>query len=294
MTKINFSISLLILFSSCRQTKPIDYNENDRVKIENAHVSKLTIIKIAYNDSTHLPKWERTERYKFFNEYGLCSLEVKPDYNYYKDPKQFLSVEETIDYTGHNDSTFYFYNNDFRLTQEIEKIIDINNGYATLQKETNYVYDNQGNLTSECFSLTTTEVKCLFSSYEYDNQDRIISRQDSVDYIIDDSSMLKKEVYIYDNNGNIVNDGHYKYKLDEKGNVLEAIPLTSSSFIGRRTKYDRNGNKIEEAETYADNKMELTESNVKTFFKYDSRGLITEEKNMIGRNIIFLLKYQYQ
>ncbi len=164
--------------------------------------------------------------------------------------------------------------------------------YLQLKSQTELVYDKHGNKVSSCFSTERTEISCRYSTYEYDNDGKILSRKDSADYEVN-YEYSKPFIYRYDKKGNLTFDGA-EYILDSNQNVIEVIPYDQMNF-GAKRKFDNSGRKIEETETYYNRvSKKVIELSEPKHYKYDTRDFIIEIKKLRGERLTALHKFEYE
>lgn len=291
----------LSLLSSCDSKQNLENffdkeGEKQRQILAANHITKKTEILIR-NDS--LKSINLIEKILYFNDHGLCTLAVSPHYEYrqsLKKGKGPVSIDDleidgrTNNYLGFNDSTFYEYDKSYRLI----KIVNVyqENLNSKFRNETVIEYDEHGNEVSSCFSTETTPISCEYRVYDYSKNGKIVSRKDSFDYEVY-LDFSKPHIYKYDKSGNLTFDGD-EYIYDDQGRVIEILPYYSQ-YSGKKIKYDNEGRKIEEIQThYPNDRKVLQVAKPVIYYKYDSRNLIVEKKEVSGGKVLSLTKYHYE
>lgn len=134
-------------------------------------------------------------------------------------------------------------------------------------------FNKDGNILKHIYK---TEDLDEFCTYKYDSNGKIIKRSE---YDGEDESLFGTEIFIHDQNGNIIENDRYNsigeftykdmYKYDSNGNKIEQNFYNSNGLLIKRLNsiYNSNGNEIEYK--YYDSN-EILE--IKGTFKYDSRG----------------------
>lgn len=288
---INSLLLLIILILvSCTNQKKYNYHDNishDQSAIAKIGISKSTETKIQ-NDSNGNAIWKRVEKYRFFNEKGLCIKEIKPAYEHkFSDFKDMIGVE-TINYLGFSDTIYNEYDKVGHLIKRTESTFDYKgNNY---NKTTEFKYNGNGNLTSECTRAENSEIQCIYSEYKYGSDKQIISRKDSTDFEIE-WDLSKPFDYKYDEERNLVYDGKYLYVINKAAKTIEMIPKRKF-YEGIKYSFDKSSRKIKETRTF-EVEQNWKEGDETLFFKYDSRELLVETKVIIKGKIKYLLNYTY-
>jgi hypothetical protein len=162
--------------------------------------------------------------------------------------------------------TFYQYDSNKNIVEEIQKIIEIDK--------------------SDGFTKNEYEVKTI---YEYDSIGNRIGKIKYEDNVLDRKTIYKydfmgnmDEKSYYDSNGNPTEDedgfgiSKYVYEYDSNGNKIGKLEYDSNGSLETKTiyKYDSNENKVEESEYESDGSLSS-----KNIYEYDSNGNMVEESN---------------
>ena len=180
----------------------------------------------------------------------------------------------------------YTYNNRNRLTTE-KKYYD---GENDRFYQTNYTYDNNGNLTKEVTGdeASTGIVRC----YAYDRNNRVISKEEKA-YYAQTSAQSEQErlrgnsklEYIRDWNGNVTQEREYKngtqyipvsYTYDYRNNVIKKQEPNSIGTIKETNyEYDKRGKLIKKSFPREGN-------TVSEHYTYDGLGNLTQKTDPLG------------
>lgn len=296
------SILLLVLATStlcnCQsgtESANIKQSRKDAEIIRDNHITNAIATK-SYLDSTGLSILTRVDKIEMFNENGLCTLELTPEY-IELEPKHRYTVKggpfdlRDLDRTptatpnGVVDTVYNEYDS------SLQPVKRVTIGPTSVGVE-EWTYDNMGNETSYCRRDEFSPRNCSYSRYTYENG-RIISRTDSIDQI-SASSVPSHFRYIYDVKNHLVDDGRYKYMLDDQNRVLANIP-EEDGYGGDSLKLDERGRIVEKVELYYNSVQHKVQSNGDRHrYKYDTRGLLIEDVRIVKERPTELLQYNYQ
>lgn len=149
-----------------------------------------------------------------------------------------------------------------------------------------YEYDDKGNLITELDAILIVFESFTKFSYKYDSNNHLVEKDifnAYYDYL--DSkwkykndkygNMIEASVYdyLYNKEGKLL--GIYKYKYDNKKNLIEEEDLTSNGELYRKNvyKYDDKGNRIEYNSYESDGSLSF-----KHVYKYDDKGNLIDKR----------------
>lgn len=226
----------------------------------------------------------------YFDENGLCYLTVFPKYVKERNdttgqpkPKtleemaeQCREIETNLP-NGYYDSTFYFFDSDFRLVKK-EKHKSTAIGIIYIENIQTYKYDKMNNVVQISNNNNDTPSFSFYFIYAYDDNGRIISKSDSTSEDIYDSNNFEKHTlkYTYNNAGLIATLGNSNYVYNEKGLIIKQFNIEKDKTASFTLfKYDEQGNcvKVDEALLFPGGKKE----SYLTLTQYDEKGLIKDK-----------------
>ncbi|MEP7317680.1 MAG: hypothetical protein ABI921_03035 [Panacibacter sp.] len=296
-----------LIFISCNQEvkKEFSFETLGKEKLNANHVKSKKEIWIKLNDKGE-SVWSKIYSTRIFNNEGLCALEIFP---HYKMPEisPNISALEKLDLfsygtniqTNISDTTFYTYDNNANLVEKVErKYNDFNISFDVL---TNYKYDNFDNLIEKCSSSETTQTFCSYSQYVYEKNKKIKYKVDSFNKTgLDDEYMdtvPKKSDYGYDKNGNVILAGIKSYFFDNKSQLINMTIKRNCDEV-YLFKYDNNANisqmSMVSEKTYDHTTNECTYDTTNTYYHYNDKKLVDEEKIIEKKKLARLTKYEYE
>ena len=210
-----------------------------------------------------------------FGDFEKGDLDYKYEYKYDKDG----NITETSSYDKDGklrlySSNKYKYDKDGNMTEEASCNKD-----GELRNKTKYKYDEEGNLTEEDLYNKDGELRNK-TKYKYDEDGNLI---EDIHYT-KDGKLWYKTKYKYDKDSNLTESNQYnkvgdleyknEYKYDiENRKISESFYAIENGNLGIITKYDKDGNQIEEMNHNGDG-MSVTK------YKYDE---FDENNNWIVR-----------
>lgn len=283
---------VFLIFLSCNRQRKFNYHDeisDNKEIIARNHISKSTEIQIKY-DSASNPIWKRVERINFFNEKGLCVKQIEPKYDIkFKTTGEDIHAVESSNYLGFSDTIYFEFDDLGHLIKKVESTFD--HSGLNYHKKTEFIYDVNGNVISDCTHPEDAEIQCIYSDYVYGSDMQILSRKDSTDFEIE-WDLSKAFQYQYDDSNNLVFDGNYKYILDKSANTIEMIPQRKY-FGGIKYSFDEKHRKIKETRIYEVG-GKWKESGEITYYKYDAKDLLIEKKILVNDKMKYLVNYNYE
>ena len=304
--KKNLLITIILLIS-CSQNnfKPFDlFDLKEKEIVIKNKIKEIREIEIAI-DTAGVSLWKRVTNIKHYNKDGNLTLSLTP--NYLRKPlpdfgtsgiklneiEHYLKMSQTNIPNGEIDTTFFNYDKN-------QNLIEIKSDLTTTFK-----YDDFHNEIEKCIFSDMSETICVFSKYKYDNNGRIIYRIDSSGIMSNsigkNNKPSSKNLYNYDNEGRIVSNGIFVRQFNKKGQLIEVKDISRNDRY--LYDYDNEGKRISETLIKAVSSFFDTKKNInivtstetfKTFFYYNEKGLLREEKKLDKNNkLISLTNYEY-
>lgn len=198
----------------------------------------------------------KIKKIEYFDENGLCYLQIRPVYKLVKNLKDKNSLSETEklffqdrieanEPSGYYDSVYNYFDKKNRIV----KIREVNRndlGQIEMDITQNFNYDDMGSLISHCSESPNSQSYCRFSRYYYLKNGNIKSSIDSFSVLINRPPYPNIEyIYTYDSNGRktSVNNTFYKYNNDGLISLEYEVSGKNKTVIKNYT-YDSNKNKI--------------------------------------------------
>jgi len=304
------SLILAIYFNNTTK-KPYDLFEvHEREIVLQNKISKITKIEIGL-DTTGNSLWKRISETKLYDKEGFLIMEISPKYVSRPWPKSSpdgMTIDEMNYYSiisktnipnGEADTTHFGYDKN-------EKLISIKDEFLTT-----YKYDKYDSPIEKCVSSEYLETVCHIKRYEYDENERIISRVDSSGVMASRKGRkwnipTKKIFYKYDNEGRITFEGEYERVFNDKGQLIEVKQfIEGNDSLGDKYifAYNSEGKRVSEKYTRVISSSWNPEtnvvSNIKTkttykYFYYNEKGLLKQEKILNENDKLTSLKnYEY-
>jgi hypothetical protein len=167
-------------------------------------------------------------------------------------------------------------------------------------EEITLTYNAQGFPKTESRYLTSRKIISRFpriaamkSEFMYDNKNNIISKYKSHP-LVNDTCLIAKYSYSCVNGIRIVEINHNDvYKFDSHGNILEVIIRKTSGLIRRKILFEYKLGKLAKKINIFTPESYSESYSKKTFYNYDSSGLLIEEVSYRENQLVKQSSYVY-
>jgi hypothetical protein len=290
--------------------KPID---KERKAIIENKVKTRTLLKVLL-DKNGRSKGQKEVKIDSFNSVGLVIKSTFPIYEKPKTPptppggltieqiNELISVETTIP-TGYSSTSYYEYDengNQTTIRNFLKEITKGEDNFLFIEEHQNSTiirYDKYGNWIEKCYSFDIEEDICNYRVYNYDNRGNIISHLDSAGARSGAHAKNRSNrtiTYEYDEKRNILFNGDYRRKFNEKNEIAEEIDFPMRE-DGNIDIYDYNTSGhiicITSRRVVSSTWNPTTNTTIikkiyttKKYFYYDEKGLLKQIKEIDESN----------